>query len=108
MVTSTTPFFANPSPSEPGVDPESDTETFIALRCAIDNWRWAGVPFYLRTGKHLADRRTEIAIRFHQAPFSLFRGTEVDRMHSNWLILRVSPDEGIELAFTAKRPGPTV
>ena len=93
---------------EPDVAPDSNAETYVALKLMIDNWRWAGVPFYLRTGKYLSRRWTEIAIRFHQAPFSLFRGTPVERMHSNWLILRVSPDEGIELAFTAKRPGPTV
>ncbi|MCB1676811.1 MAG: hypothetical protein KDI01_11000 [Halioglobus sp.] len=74
----------------------------------IDNWRWAGVPFYLRTGKYLKSRQTEIAIRFHQAPYSLFRGTDVERMHPNWMILRIQPDEGVALEFAAKRPGPTV
>ena len=80
-------------------------ETYIACKFMIDNWRWAGVPFYLRTGKYMKARRTEIAIRFHQAPYALFRGTDVERLHPNWLILRVQPDEGIELAFAAKRPG---
>ena len=74
----------------------------------IDNWRWAGVPFYLRTGKYLKRRWTEIAIRFHQAPYTLFRGTHVERMNPNWMILRIQPDEGIALEFAAKRPGPTV
>ena len=74
----------------------------------MDNWRWAGVPFYLRTGKRLATRRTEVAIRFHQAPLSIFRGTDVERMHPNWMILRIQPDEGIALEFAAKRPGATV
>ncbi len=90
---------------EPDVAPASVTETFIALKLEIDNWRWAGVPFYLRTGKYLRRRCTEIAIRFHQAPYSLFRGTDVERMNPNWMILRIEPDEGIALEFAAKRPG---
>ncbi len=94
--------------SEPGVDPNSPTETYFACKLKIDNWRWAGVPFYLRTGKHLQRRRTEIAIRFHQAPYALFRGTRVERMNPNWMILRIQPDEGIALEFAAKRPGPAV
>jgi len=93
---------------EPGVDPKSTTETYFACKLKIDNWRWAGVPFYLRTGKHLQRRRTEIAIRFHQAPYALFRGTRVQRMNPNWMILRIQPDEGIALEFAAKRPGPAV
>jgi glucose-6-phosphate 1-dehydrogenase len=93
---------------EPDVSAHSNTETFVACKLTIDNWRWAGVPFYLRTGKHLTRRRTEIAIRFHQAPLTLFRGTDVERMHPNWMILRIQPDEGIALEFAAKRPGPTV
>ena len=64
------------------------------------------MPFYLRTGKYLKRRWTEIAIRFHQAPYALFRGTHVERMHPNWMILRIQPDEGIALEFAAKRPGP--
>ena len=93
---------------EPDVAPDSDTETFVAGKLKIDNWRWAGVPFYLRTGKYLSRRSTEIAIRFHQAPHTLFRGTHVERMHPNWMILRIQPDEGIALEFAAKRPGPAV
>jgi glucose-6-phosphate 1-dehydrogenase len=93
---------------EPDVAPDSATETFVACRLNIDNWRWACVPFYLRTGKCLARRRTEIAILFHQAPYSLFRGTDVERMHPNWMLLRIQPDEGIALEFAAKQPGPTV
>jgi glucose-6-phosphate 1-dehydrogenase len=93
---------------EPDVAPDSTTETFFACKLAIDNWRWAGVPFYLRTGKYMKRRWTEIAIRFHQAPFALFRGTDVERMHPNWMILRIQPDEGIALEFAAKRPGPSV
>lgn len=94
--------------NEPDVAAQSNTETYVAWRLKIDNWRWAGVPFYLRTGKYLKDRRTEVAIRFHQAPYTLFRGTEVERMNPNWMILRIQPDEGISLQFAAKRPGPTV
>jgi glucose-6-phosphate 1-dehydrogenase len=93
---------------EPDVAPGSTTETFIACKLNIDNWRWAGVPFYLRTGKYLKRRLSEIAIRFHQAPYTLFRGTDVERLHPNWMILRIQPNEGIALHFAAKRPGPTV
>jgi glucose-6-phosphate 1-dehydrogenase len=93
---------------EPDVAPDSNTETFIACKLKIDNWRWAGVPFYLRTGKYLKRRVTEIAIRFHQAPYTLFRGTDVERMNPNWMILRIQPNEGIALEFAAKRPGPSV
>jgi glucose-6-phosphate 1-dehydrogenase len=93
---------------EPDVGPDSNIETFIACKLDIENWRWAGVPFYLRTGKHLKRRVTEIAIRFHQAPYTLFRGTDVERMNPNWMILRIQPDEGIALEFASKRPGPTV
>ncbi|SMF03547.1 glucose-6-phosphate 1-dehydrogenase [Tistlia consotensis] len=93
---------------EPGVAPDSATETFVACKLKIENWRWAGVPFYLRTGKRMRKRWTEIAVRFHQAPYTLFRGTHVERMHPNWLILRIQPDEGIALEFAAKRPGPAV
>ena len=94
--------------SEPDVAPDSNTETYVAWKLQIDNWRWAGVPFYLRTGKYLRRRWTEIAIRFHQAPYTLFRGTHVEQMNPNWMILRIQPDEGIALQFAAKRPGPTV
>lgn len=93
---------------EPDVAANSTTETFFACKLMIDNWRWAGVPFYLRTGKYMKRRWTEVAIRFHQAPFALFRGTRVERMTPNWLILRIQPDEGIALEFAAKRPGPSV
>ena len=93
---------------EPDVAADSITETYIAAKLQIDNWRWAGVPFYLRTGKFMKRRWTEIAIRFHQAPYTLFRGTNVERMNPNWMILRIQPDEGIALEFAAKRPGPTV
>ncbi len=93
---------------EPDVAPDSNTETYVACKLLIDNWRWAGVPFYLRTGKYLAAHTTHIAIRFHQAPFTLFRNTPVDRLTPNWMILRIQPDEGISLRFATKHPGPSV
>ncbi len=83
-------------------------ETYVAMELAVDNWRWAGVPFYIRTGKHLADRKTEIAIRFKQAPAAPFDDTPVDSLRPNWLVLRIQPDEGISLQFEVKRPGPVV
>jgi len=93
---------------EPDVNPKSSVETFVAMRLAIDNWRWAGVPFYLRTGKHMSGRYTEIAIRFKQAPRAAFEDTEVDQLAANWLVLHIQPDEGISLQFEVKRPGPVV
>ncbi len=90
----------------PDVAPDSMTESYIAARLMIDNWRWAGVPFYLRTGKALAARKTEIAIKFKQAPFTLFRETAVDWVAQNFLVLRIQPDEGAALQFNAKVPGP--
>ena len=92
--------------SEPRVPPDSNTETYVALKLLIDNWRWSGVPFYLRTGKALLRRVTEIAIQFKQAPFILFRKTPVDRLMSNRLVLHLQPNEGISLRFGAKIPGP--
>jgi glucose-6-phosphate 1-dehydrogenase len=94
--------------SEPGVAADSPAETYAALEVEIDNWRWAGVPFYLRTGKHLASRVTEIAIRFKQAPYSAFQDTPVETLRPNWLVMRVAPDEGISLQFEVKRRGPLV
>lgn len=91
--------------SEPGVSPESRTETFVALKINIDNWRWVGVPFYLRTGKRLAKRHTEITIQFKKTPFDLFRKVPVKK-HSNQLVLQIQPVEGISLSFGAKIPGP--
>jgi glucose-6-phosphate 1-dehydrogenase len=90
---------------EPDVAPNSGTETYVALKLGIDNWRWAGVPFYLRTGKRLSARTTEIAVQFRQAPYALFRDTPVDRLPANILTLRIQPDEGLSLSFSAKRPG---
>jgi glucose-6-phosphate 1-dehydrogenase len=94
--------------AEANVSPTSNVETYVALRVGIDNWRWAGVPFYLRTGKHLAARMTEIVIRFKPAPLSPFAKTPVDALRPNWLVIRIQPDEGIALQFDIKRPGPSV
>ena len=91
---------------EPGVAPESRTETFVALKLNIDNWRWAGVPFYLRTGKRLAQRHTEIAIQFKRMPFELFRNAPFHKLHTNTLVIQIQPVEGISLSFGAKIPGP--
>ena len=91
--------------AEDRVAPDSTTETYVALRLMIDNWRWAGVPFYLRTGKRLRARSTEIAIRFKRAPHALFRDTPMEALDADWLIVSIQPDEGIRLRFNAKRPG---
>jgi glucose-6-phosphate 1-dehydrogenase len=90
------------------VKPDSATETYVALKLTIDNWRWAGVPFYLRTGKGLGIKRTEVAIKFKQAPFAMFRCTPVDRLSQNYLVISVEPTEGITLQFNTKVPGPTI
>src|SRR5882757_966805 len=87
---------------EPGVSPNSRTETFVGMRVLIDNWRWAGVPFYLRTGKRLAKRTTEIMIQFRCAPHLVFRDRDIE---PNRLVLNIQPDEGISVSFGAKRPG---
>lgn len=97
-----------PYRSVPNVATDSVTETYVALKLMIENWRWAGVPFYLRTGKALAQRRTEIAIQFKQAPLALFRGTPVARLTPNYLTLHIQPDEGVTLQLSAKTPGPAV
>ena len=94
--------------SEPDVAPGSSTETYVAAKLYIDNWRWAHVPFYLRTGKRMPRRVTEIVIQFRRAPFILFRQTGVERLTRNRLVLRLQPDEGISLSFGAKIPGPVV
>jgi glucose-6-phosphate 1-dehydrogenase len=92
----------------PNVAPDSTTETYVAMKLMIDNWRWAGVPFYLRTGKALARRRTEVAIQFKQAPLALFRDTPVESLAPNDLILHIQPEERVTLRFSAKVPGPSV
>jgi glucose-6-phosphate 1-dehydrogenase len=91
---------------EPNVDAASRTETFVAMRLFVDNWRWAGVPFYLRTGKRLPRRVTEVVVQFKRAPLMLFRHTPIGALNANMLVLRIQPDEGIALCFNAKVPGP--
>ncbi|RXR05325.1 glucose-6-phosphate dehydrogenase [Pseudoxanthomonas composti] len=90
---------------EDTVPPTTDTETFVAMKLAIDTWRWAGVPFYLRTGKRMRERTTEVAIRFKPAPLAPFRHTAVGGYGPDWLVLHIQPDEGISLQFDVKRPG---
>jgi glucose-6-phosphate 1-dehydrogenase len=90
------------------VDPHSTTETYVALRLMIDNWRWANVPFYLRTGKALRGKQTEVAIKFKQAPITMFRDTPVDRLAENFLVIGIQPNECIGLEFNAKTPGPSI
>lgn len=94
--------------SEPKVKADSNTETFAALKLTVDNWRWAGVPFYVRTGKRLARRVSEITIQFKQPPFVLFRQTPVEHLKPNLLVVQIQPEEGIWLRFGAKVPGPVV
>jgi glucose-6-phosphate 1-dehydrogenase len=90
---------------EPDVAPDSNTETFVALKFMIDNWRWADVPFYLRTGKHMQRRLTEIVINFRRTPFVLFRDTPVKDLRPNTLVIHIQPEEGISLQIGAKVPG---
>ena len=91
---------------EGDVPRDSKTESFVAMKLAIDNWRWADVPFYLRTGKRLAAQNTHIVIQFRRAPFVLFRDTPVENLMPNQLVLHIQPEEGISLQFAAKVPGP--
>jgi glucose-6-phosphate 1-dehydrogenase len=105
--------FAENQPVEPyrktkDVDPHSTTETYVALKLMIDNWRWADVPFYLRTGKALRGKQTEVAIKFKQAPIAMFRDTPVDRLAENFLVIGIQPNECIGLEFNAKVPGPSI
>ena len=92
----------------PDVAPDSTTETYVALKLMIDNWRWAGVPFYLRTGKALRAKRTEVAIKFKQAPVAMFRDTPIENLAQNFLVLGIQPNECIGLEFNAKVPGPAI
>jgi glucose-6-phosphate 1-dehydrogenase len=97
-----------PYTSEEGVPEDSTTETYVAWKLEIDNWRWNGVPFYLRTGKALAEKVTEINIIFRKPPLLMFETLDTDEIPpSNVLTLRIQPDEGIRLTFDAKRPGPS-
>ena len=91
---------------EPDVPLRSDTETYAALKLRIDNWRWSGVPFYIRTGKRMPEKHTSIIVQFKQPPLLLFRGTPVERLRSNYIDIHIQPDEGITLHFGAKVPGP--
>jgi len=93
---------------EPGVAPDSSTETFVALKLFIDNWRWAGVPFYLRSGKRLPRQITELAVQFKEVPHALFPATEGSSLEPNMLIIRIQPDEAISLKVATKIPGPDV
>ena len=93
---------------EEGVNPESNTATYVALKLMIDSWRWSGVPFYLRHGKRLPKRVTEVAVTYNRPPLSLFRDGGSDRVDPNTIILRIQPDEGISLKFAAKAPGPAM
>jgi glucose-6-phosphate 1-dehydrogenase len=94
--------------SEPNVSPQSATETFLAMKLIIENWRWADVPFFLRTGKRLKERITEIVIQFRRAPLMLFHQAQNGVLPPNQLVLNIQPKEGISLRFNAKVPGPIV
>jgi glucose-6-phosphate 1-dehydrogenase len=94
--------------TEPNVPEHSNTETYAALKLSIDNWRWGGVPFYIRTGKRLPEKHSEIVIQFKKAPFMLFRETAIERLTTNRIVVHIQPDEGITLHFGAKIPGPIV
>ncbi len=107
------PGFADGEPAsgyreETGVAPDSEVETYVAARISIDNWRWAGTPFYLRTGKRLPKRVTEVAIQFKQVPHLPFSYSAAEQLEPNVLVLRIQPDEGIALRFGAKVPAPRV
>ena len=93
---------------EPDVASESSVETYAAMKLSIDNWRWAGVPFYIRTGKRMRKRKTSIAIRFKEPPSNLLRDMKVRKASPNWMLLRIQPDEGMALEFGAKVPGPAM
>jgi glucose-6-phosphate 1-dehydrogenase len=93
---------------EPGVPKDSNTETYGAMKLLIDNWRWESVPFYLRSGKRLAKRVTEVAIQFNRPPMLMFQACGVDEISPNVLVIRIQPDEGISLTFGVKPPGPDI
>src|ERR1700736_4720334 len=102
---------AKPVPAyrdEPNVNPKSNVETYAAVKLLIDNWRWAGVPFYLRSGKRLARRTTKIVVRFKTPPLSIFGSGEKDPVAPNYLIFHIQPEEGITFQVRAKVPGPTI
>ena len=93
---------------EPNVKPNSETNTFVALKLMVDNWRWAGVPFYIRTGKRMSQRYTNIVITFQKAPLHLFSDTSIESLRHNRLVIRIQPDEGVALEYGAKIPGPSM
>jgi glucose-6-phosphate 1-dehydrogenase len=93
---------------EPGVNKESVTVTYAAMKLFIDNWRWEGVPFYLRSGKRMAKRISEIAIQFKRPPLLLFKSCAVEEVSPNVLVIRIQPDEGVSLTFEVKPPGPEI
>ena len=93
---------------EPGVSPRSATDTYAALKIEIDNWRWQGVPFYLRTGKRLPRRVSEVSVEFRPVPHRAFPAAVEEAFRPNRLVLRIQPDEGVALRFQAKRPGPNM
>ena len=93
---------------EPDVAPGSPVETYVAMKLSIENWRWCGVPFYIRTGKRLTNRKTQIAIQFKKPPAAILGNTDIELPTPNWLLLRIQPDEGIAFEFGAKVPGPTM
>lgn len=92
--------------AEPGVPADSDTETFVAMKLHMDNWRWAGTPFYVRCAKAMPKRTTEVAVQFRAIPQVLFAKMKRDQVQPNVLVLRIQPDEGIFLQMGAKQPGP--
>ena len=94
--------------AEPGVDPKSVTDTYVAMELAIDNWRWAGVPFFIRAGKRLAKRVTDISVHFRQVPYRLFQGQDIGNLSQNILSFQIQPDEGITFRISSKPPGPQV
>ena len=101
--------FGRPVPAyrtEPHVAPDSRTETYVALKIDIENWRWAGVPFYLRTGKRLSGRQTEISIHYKPAPYRIFRDTPVEQTTPNVVRLLIDPEHGIDTQYDVKVPGP--
>lgn len=91
---------------EPGISPDSQAETFVSLKAEVHNWRWAGMPFYLRTGKRLATKTSEIVVQFRPVPHSIFPGYSSSELIPNKLVLRVQPNEGVHLHMMAKEPGP--
>jgi glucose-6-phosphate 1-dehydrogenase len=91
---------------EADVEKNSNTETYVAVRLWVDNWRWQGVPFYLRTGKRLAKRVTEVTVTFKKVPHVMFKSAGIEQLPANVLVMKIQPQEGISLFFEAKRPGP--